>query len=333
MDEIGVFTPEQARTLWQDYQTRRQLQPHVSQNYPQRRPVDEVSPHRVFVKNSEAETIPAYACMRITGTEVVGGRTALTVEKPTDIDGEFVFNSQYAIAAGAVGWAYRYGLVVMLGNGVTPTIANAQYRPVVASWTIEEGTGPFVVFGEHNASTDALLGRLASGGTSNIIHGIVNEVLGRGYYTIEIADWSGTTPVTDEVPDICLDATGSTSASGDDNCADIVLPVFESQLTGTAVYVLAYDPESVIVPLELASDCKLVDMGDESALGSASDSSGVTEPVFQILRGYQPHVVAYDKEYECCAVTGEWKLISKKAYIFAGKTCEPAICDVCPPAA
>lgn len=166
MDEIGVFTPEQARLIWQDYQTRRQLQPHVSQNYPQRRPVDEVSPHRVFVKNSEAETIPAYACMRITGTEVVGGRTALTVEKPTDIDGEFVFNSQFAIAANAVGWAYRYGVVVMLGDGETPTAANAQYVPMVGEWTIEEGGGPFIVFGEHNAADDALIGRFAGGSGS-----------------------------------------------------------------------------------------------------------------------------------------------------------------------
>lgn len=37
MSEIGVFTPEQARLLWQDYQARRQLNPAISQNYPQPR--------------------------------------------------------------------------------------------------------------------------------------------------------------------------------------------------------------------------------------------------------------------------------------------------------
>lgn len=31
-DEIGVFTPEQARMLWQDYLTRSQLQPSSSRN-------------------------------------------------------------------------------------------------------------------------------------------------------------------------------------------------------------------------------------------------------------------------------------------------------------
>jgi hypothetical protein len=73
MDQIGVFTPEQARELWQDYQSRKQLNPQVSKNYPERRPIDEVSPHRVFVKNTSGETCPAYGCLQITGVEIVGG--------------------------------------------------------------------------------------------------------------------------------------------------------------------------------------------------------------------------------------------------------------------
>lgn len=39
MSEIGVFTPEQARTLWQDYLSRKQLPPHVTQNKTVRREV------------------------------------------------------------------------------------------------------------------------------------------------------------------------------------------------------------------------------------------------------------------------------------------------------
>ena len=165
MNDIGVFSPEQARTLWQDYQRRQHLDPQLSQNYPQRRPIDEVSPHRVFVKNTEAEVIPPYACLRVTGTIETGGRTALLVEKPTSVSGEFVFNGPYEIAALAdvgVGWAYKFEIIVMLGDGTPPTAANVQYSPVVGSWTITESSGPFVVFGEHNAATDALIGRITS---------------------------------------------------------------------------------------------------------------------------------------------------------------------------
>ena len=52
MDDIGVFTPEQARALWQDYQRRQQLTPQTSQNYLQRRPIVESYRHRPAVIGS-----------------------------------------------------------------------------------------------------------------------------------------------------------------------------------------------------------------------------------------------------------------------------------------
>ena len=58
MDDIGVFSPEQARTLWQDYQRRQQLAPQISQNYLQRRPIVESYRHRPAVIGS-ALTAPA----------------------------------------------------------------------------------------------------------------------------------------------------------------------------------------------------------------------------------------------------------------------------------
>jgi hypothetical protein len=52
VDDIGVFTPEQARALWQDYQRRQQLTPQTSQNYLQRRPIVESYRHRPAVIGS-----------------------------------------------------------------------------------------------------------------------------------------------------------------------------------------------------------------------------------------------------------------------------------------
>lgn len=167
MDPIGAFSPEQARLLWQDYLSRQQLQPQLTKNFPQRRPIDEVSPHRAFVLNSDTyEEIPPFACMQITGTSVFGGRTVITVEKPTTLDGEYLFNSPYQIEAGAAGWAYRFGVVVMLG--AAPSEVNAAYQPIVGSWEIEEGGGPFTVFGTYEitpeSTTAALIGRFGSAG-------------------------------------------------------------------------------------------------------------------------------------------------------------------------
>ena len=164
MDSIGVFTPEQARLLWQEYLSRQQLQSQLTKNYPQRRPLDEPSPHRVFVKNTSGEAIPAFACMQITGTAVYGERTVVNVTKPTTTDGVYLFNSPYEIAIDAAGWAYRFGVVVMLG--VAPSEVNAAYQPIVGSWEIEEGGGPFTVFGTYEitpeSTTAALIGRFGS---------------------------------------------------------------------------------------------------------------------------------------------------------------------------
>jgi len=171
VEAAAWFSPEQGRELWQDYLRRKQLPAQQTQNFPQRRPLDEPSPHRVFVYNTGAEIIPPYACMRITGTRNINNVTAIDVEKPTSTDGEFLFNSQYPIAVPSstepgVGWAYRFGVVVMTGSD--PTEPGAEYGPQVGSWELTEGAGPFVVYGHHraNETTDdrALIGRFAGGG-------------------------------------------------------------------------------------------------------------------------------------------------------------------------
>jgi hypothetical protein len=182
MERIGVVSPEQMHAMWQDYLTRQQLSPQIRYNYPQRRPVDEVSPHRVKVKNTGSEVIPAFACMRIIGVEDIGGQTCVQVEKPTLTNGEFLFNSQFAIGVPSstdlgVGWAYRHGIVTMLGD--EPTDAGATYGPIVDSWEIEEGGDKFVVFGRHDFSDRALVGRFSGGGSggSHSIWFVINQVL------------------------------------------------------------------------------------------------------------------------------------------------------------
>lgn len=200
MERIGVVSPEQMHAMWQDYLTRQQLAPKIRYNFPDRRPVEDVSPHRVKVKNTGSEIIPAFACMRITGVEDIGGQTCVKVEKPTSTDGEFLFNSQFAIAVVGtgelgVGWAYRHGVVTMLGD--EPTEPGAAFGPIVDSWEIEEGGDKFVVFGRHDFSDRALVGRFNGGGAGGT-HEIWFEVLsvtceadGRKVLYCEPVDYTG----------------------------------------------------------------------------------------------------------------------------------------------
>jgi hypothetical protein len=190
MDKIGVLSYEQTRELWQWYQSQKQLAPQLTKNFPIRRPIDEVSPHRAFVKNTEAESIPPYGCMRVTGTEQYADRTVITVEKPTLLTGEFLFNSPYQIEAGAAGWAYRFGVVVMLGSdeasGSGDVDAGTLYQPIVGSWEIEQGGGPFIVFGRHDANEKALIGRFAGGGEVELAHGVILEQCNLGCSTYRV---------------------------------------------------------------------------------------------------------------------------------------------------
>lgn len=186
--------------LWQDYLNRQQLKTQLTKNFPTRRPLDEVSPHRVFVKNTTAETIPSFACMQITGTEVAGNRTTLKVEKPTSTDGQYVFNCEYPIAVDGVGWAYRFGIVVMQGDA--PSETGVEYSPIVGSWEIEEASGPFVVFGEYEIEgsaftyTPLVIGRIGStgGGGGETIWFTIDEMVCDPYgveetYLLVTAEW------------------------------------------------------------------------------------------------------------------------------------------------
>jgi hypothetical protein len=190
MNAIGVLPAEQMRELWQWYQSQKQLPAQLTKNFPQRRPIDEPSPHRAFIYNTGSEIIPAFACVRVVGTREINNITAIDVEKPTSTDGEFLLNGPYPIAVPSstepgVGWAYRHGVVTMLGD--EPTEPGASYGPIVGSWEIEEGGDKFVVFGRHDFSDRALVGRFNGGGTISQ-WGLVNAKLGCGWYTIELGN-------------------------------------------------------------------------------------------------------------------------------------------------
>lgn len=176
MSEIGVFTPEQARLLWHDYLARNQLPAQLQKHYPQRRTPDIVSPHRVHIQNLSGEAVPAFGCMQITGTADIGAKTALTIDKPTSTDGQYIFNGPYIIEDTETGWGYRHGVVLMLGDA--PYISGSQYLPIVGSWEIEEGAGPFVVYGPDQTGERTIVGRIqASGGGGVLIEGPVADTV------------------------------------------------------------------------------------------------------------------------------------------------------------
>jgi len=332
MEPIGVLPVEKMRDMYQWYLSQLQLPSQQTKNYHQRRTIDEPSPHRVFVYNTGDEVIPPYACMRVTGTRNIHNVTAIDVEKPTTTTGEFLFNSQFPIAVPSstdpgVGWAFRFGVVIMLGSD--PSEPGAEYLPIVDSWEIEEGSGPFVVYGHHraNETTDdrALIGRFVGSGAGGSRWGLVTASLGCGWYTVELgtldgieeASGSGTT----------CDPCGNVSGAGTSGC-ELTLEYPNPRVTGIGISVTAYDPTSILIPLRAGSDCVVTKMqgSEPPASGSGSGSSSQTWSV----RGMQEHIVQFKERWDCCAPDGPPVLKGKTPIVFVGKECEEILCEECP---
>lgn len=169
-------------------------------------------------------------------------------------------------------------------------------------------------------------------------HGIVSADLGCGYYTVELALWtgnldtagsgigsSGTSSGIDHNCDICTDTT----SSGTDGCGGISLSYPPLQVTGTGTTVTAYHRASALVPLKVGTACYLTGNGTDDP---SSTSAGSPPSIWQIVDGLQEHTVQYIEEWDCCDGVGESNvetLISKTPIIFAAKVCTPIACGSC----
>jgi hypothetical protein len=104
MDQIGVFTPEQARELWQDYQSRKQLNPQVMRNYPLRREIVPGSPFRTVVLDAaiaaatNALTTPATATASVLGRNSSGNLYDTTTNITVVNRYEHITLAQYTMA-------------------------------------------------------------------------------------------------------------------------------------------------------------------------------------------------------------------------------------------
>ena len=155
--EIGSFTPEQTRIIWDE--VNRAMAAASLKNKKTPRVTDDYGAHRVLFKNETGEEIPAFACIEVFGMVEENERTFVRVRKVSTICGEYVFNSQFAVDPDGFGWAYAFGLIRMRGTASAFT-ACKRYGPTVGSWDVSEKPGPFLVYGEDNTTEGALRGRI-----------------------------------------------------------------------------------------------------------------------------------------------------------------------------
>lgn len=304
-------------------------------------------------KNTSGGTIPAYGVIKLSGYDAIGDY--FNAVKP-DGEGNLHFvNGPVAVVANAYGGSQLWNHS-RIGK-TSSTTFGATVGPVADSWEMEETGSGFVTFSDPSGGVAAILQVGGGGGSDNHIHGIVVYSWGCGYYDVQLAEWSGTTPdeqssqpSASSSPNECDICDELIDGSGGACATDQTLPAYEEteddstphivrrQVVGLVddedrpIIVLARHRASQFIPLQLWSDCLLTDLGDEnetigSSSGSGSASSGTTEPVYQIVDGLLEHVIKYEKRWKCC--NGVDTLMGRTPIIFAAKVCPEEICSVC----
>lgn len=286
--------------------------------------------------NEESAAVPAFGVVRL---DSFNDTTGMYGAKKYDGTSLLVYtNGPAAVAQGGKGGSLDWSESrrVLVSSDVT---FGTEVGPVDDSWEMTPSGSGFVVFSNRDGVTGtAAVIKLGGGGSTNIFHGRVHESHGKGYYTVELRSWSGSTPDCEGDPNCtpCRQVTGSLSTSVDDICGEITLPepLMQTSEISPPVFVLAYHRASYYVPLLVDTDCILADLGDSNpisdALSGLSSSGGGygDEPVYQILDGVQTHTVQYKDTYECCG-TGEDVLTKRTAIIFAALVCDEVICNPC----
>jgi hypothetical protein len=133
-----------------------------------------------YVFNNSGETIPAYACVQVTGTKELGEQNYLIGEKPADGTGDagwYVFNGFEEIADQEIGICYDGPLVRALVDGNLS--AGDLVSPQADSWSLAEGSlFPYAGPDDILPNTHKVFVTGGGGGGCEMMEFTVNEVYG-----------------------------------------------------------------------------------------------------------------------------------------------------------
>lgn len=147
------------------------------------------------LRNDSGETLPAFACARITGVTIVEGQVVTTVAKPsTTLARHYLINGPSAVANGKYGsGTIDCPAYVLYDTADTPAFQEG-WGPKPSQWTIAKGFPGFTILGTNSGSgatsrtfalwepitrlvgkADALVGSGSSGTVSIWIGGTVGS--------------------------------------------------------------------------------------------------------------------------------------------------------------
>lgn len=153
----------------------------------------------ILVKNTEANVIPAYGCMEVTGTVDESGQAYVTVKKPTSTGVHFLFNGHYEIEASGYGCAQSGDVIRAYKSTGTVTFGN-RWRPTASQYYLTKGVGHYVVLGSDDIGTDVI--RFRFDPSIRLYRFTLNASLAGGTADADIIEMDGTdTTIDDTVRD------------------------------------------------------------------------------------------------------------------------------------
>jgi hypothetical protein len=198
--EIGAFTPERARRIWQ---ATLAFERGIDVASTDMRPA--IDPPIYFV-NRSSETIPPYGCMQINGTVEVGGQNYLEVTKAFDytssVMAPFLLNGHYEVDADDLGVAQSGPVFRALTDG-TPYACGTRLGPTANAFTLTKGSSFTAIsaddIGENIIKVIAcetpLLAKASSGIEPNSSGNVTAKLPGTGNWstgTITYTAWNPT---------------------------------------------------------------------------------------------------------------------------------------------
>jgi hypothetical protein len=152
MTKLAGFSPSDARMV---LEVARYLRENGFVIPGERRPGQILQPTGLYFRNDSSETIPAWACMEVTGTVEAGGQNYITVVKPTTSGVSFLFNGQAPVTAGKYGTAQSGEIIRGYKDTGTVTFGN-RWRPTTSQWYLTKGIGHYVIYGEDDIATNVM---------------------------------------------------------------------------------------------------------------------------------------------------------------------------------
>jgi hypothetical protein len=134
--EIGVYTPKQAKRIWESVQAfERMGSTSATMAIP-------YTPTPIYFVNKSTETIPAYGCVQMVGASDIDGTTYIEVKRPfeyaSSVMGPFLLNGPGECLQDEIGTA-QWGPIFRAKKDSATYLTGTRMGPVDASFDLSKG--------------------------------------------------------------------------------------------------------------------------------------------------------------------------------------------------